>query len=325
MALIAQSLLSLLEGTPAVKWNSLVLAEREEATFPTVAKISRSVHSAGMATAADRRMQSAITVSLVPEARGGPFVFWDDLEETCAHAAALGFDAVEIFPPSAQAIRPHELQRILARHKLRVAAIGTGAGWVLHRLSLTHPDDASRARAVEFVREIITLAAGFGAPAIIGSIQGRCEQGISRGQSLAWLGEALTELGGHAAGQGQTLLLEPLNRYETNLVNRLSDGAELLRELATPHVRLLADLFHLNIEEPSVPRAIHAAGAYLGHVHFSDSNRQAMGFGHTDAAAIIAALRDIDFTGYLSGEILPLPDGVTAAKQTIAMIRKYTT
>jgi sugar phosphate isomerase/epimerase len=270
-------------------------------------------------------MKSAITISLVPQARGGPFVFWDGLEDGCERAAALGFDAVEIFPPAAEALDGGGLRDLLAARRLKVAAVGTGAGWVVHKYSLTSPDPAVRAQARVFIRSIIEAAAEYGAPAIIGSMQGRWEPPVTREQALAWLAEALEELGEWARAKGQVLLYEPLNRYETNLLNRLGDTVALLRNLRTKHVRILADLFHLNLEEASVPGALLAAGDYVGHVHFADSNRQAMGFGHTDVAGVIHALRTMGYQGYLSAEILPLPDSLAAASRTIETIRKYTT
>ncbi len=269
-------------------------------------------------------MKSAITISLVPQAKGGPFVFWDGLADGCERAAALGFDAVEIFPPSADAIDVAELANLLNRHQLRVAAFGTGGGWLIHQWSLTHPNMELRMKAYAFIRSVITLAAKFDAPAIIGSMQGRCDGDISRQQGLAILAEGLEELGSYAATQGQALIYEPLNRYETRLFNRLGDVAEFLDRIQAPNVRLLADLFHMNIEEASPAEAIRAAGHRIGHVHFADSNRHAVGFGHTDIAPVIDALREVGYEGYLSGEILPLPDSETAARQTIESIRHYT-
>jgi sugar phosphate isomerase/epimerase len=269
-------------------------------------------------------MQSAITVSLVPQARGGPFVYWDGLADACAQAAALGFDAVEIFPPSPDAIDIAELQGLLDLHKLRVAAIGTGAGWVVHQWTLTHSDAEIRQHAREFIRAVIDLAGSFGASAIIGSMQGRWGGDVSREQALAWLAEALEDLGEHAAGNNVPLLYEPLNRYETNLLNRVGETAEWLRRLKTKNVRVLADLYHMNIEETDLAAAFMEAGPLVGHVHFADSNRRAIGFGHTNVAPIIAALRSIGYKGYLSAEILPLPDSRVAAEQTIESFRKAT-
>ena len=266
-------------------------------------------------------MRSAVTISLVPEASGGPFVFWHDLAAGCAQAAELGFDAVEVFPRSAPELDVALLRSCLDRHGLKLAAMGTGAGWVVHKLRLTDHEEAVRRRACAFIGEIIDIAGSFGAPAIIGSMQGRTEGGVSHEQHLAWLAEALDELAPRAAEHGTTLLIEPLNRYETNLIRSVADGAKLIGSLKADNVKLLCDLFHMNIEERDIAGALSDAGRLVGHVHFADSNRRAVGFGHTPMSPIISALRRIGFDGYLSAEVLPLPDSNEAARQTIASFR----
>jgi sugar phosphate isomerase/epimerase len=270
-------------------------------------------------------MRSAITVSLVPEARGGPFVYWDDLEAAAAAAARHGFDAVELFLPGADALQPDALRALLHRHGLALAALGTGAGWVKHRLRLTDPDPAVRRRARDFIAEVIDLAAAFDAPAIIGSMQGRSgEQGSTREQALDWLGEGLSELGARAHARGQTLLYEPLNRYETNLITRATEAADFISQRGLSGVSLLCDLFHMNIEEADIAASLRTVAARLGHLHFSDSNRRAIGLGHTELAPIAAALQAIGYAGYLSAEIHPLPDAETAAAQTMVSFRACT-
>jgi sugar phosphate isomerase/epimerase len=266
-------------------------------------------------------MLSAITISLVPEARGGPFVFWGDLAGNCARASALGFDAVEIFPRSVEELNARELRDLLRQHHLRLAAMGTGAGWVVHKLRLTDPDPGIRKRARDFIAGIIDFAAPFGAPAIIGSMQGRWEGDVSRDQALVWLREALEQLGPRAHAAGVPLLYEFLNRYETNLFNRVADSAEFLNSLRTRNVKLLCDLFHMNIEEADTAAALRHAGPLVGHVHFADSNRHAIGFGHAAMKPVIQALRDIGYGGFLSAEILPVPDSEAAAAQTIQSFR----
>ena len=265
---------------------------------------------------------SAITISLVPEARGGPFVFWDDLAAGFAKAKEFGFDAVEIFPSSAKELPLSQVKDLMERHSLKVAAIGTGAGWVKHKLHLTHPDAAVRAQARDFIHGVINIAGFVGAPAILGSMQGRWGDGVSREQALDWLAESLKELSERAAAHGQVFLYEPLNRYETNLFNRAADAAEFLDARSLPHVKLLCDLFHMNIEEANIASTLRQVGSRLGHVHFADSNRRAIGFGHLDAAPMAAVLKEMGYAGYASAEILPLPDGDTAARQTMESFRK---
>ena len=274
-------------------------------------------------------MKSAITISLVTEAQGGPFVFWDDLPAACRQAAELGFHAIELFAPGPDAVSKHELASLLHGHKLKLAAVGTGAGWVKHKLSLTSPDETVRRGARDFIRSMIDFGGPFNAPAIIGSMQGRwgaapgsSEAGVSNAQALDWLKDALNDLGEHAHRYGTHLIYEPLNRYETNLINTEAAGATLMESLQTENVRLLADLFHMNIEEFDIASGVQDGGRWIGHVHFVDSNRRPAGGGHMNYEPIIAALRAINYQGYLSAEALPWPDSLAAAKQTIAEYRR---
>jgi sugar phosphate isomerase/epimerase len=268
-------------------------------------------------------IQSCVTISLVPEARGGPFVFWDDLEAGCRKAAALGFDAVEVFPPAPDAVDPGELRRLLDANRLKLAAVGTGAGWLRRRLTLTHPEADQRAEAQRYIRATIDFGGPFGAPAIIGSMQGRWGDGVDRETARGYLAHALNALGEHAARHGVPLIYEPLNRYETNLANTVADGLALLGSLATKNVVLLADLFHMNIEEADIADALRAGGRQIGHVHFVDSNRRAAGFGHIDFRPIAAALREIGYDRYASAEAFPYPDPEEAARRTIEAFREY--
>lgn len=262
-------------------------------------------------------IRSCVTVSLVEAARGGPFVFWDDLPAACRAAQELGFDAIEIFPPAPAAIDVPTVRKLLTDHNLKLAAVGTGAGWVLHHLRLTGPEAGERDRARRFVQGIIDVAGELGGSAIIGSMQGRWGDGVDRQQALGYLKSALGELGEHARQYNVPLIYEPLNRYETNLINTVADGVQLLRSIAGANVVLLADLFHMNIEEADIARALTDGAGFIGHVHFVDSNRRPAGCGHIDYAPVAAALRQSGYNGYLSAEALPWPDSWQAAQKTI--------
>ena len=269
-------------------------------------------------------IRSAVTISLTREARGGPFVFWDDLAAGCKKAAELKFDAVEVFPPAADAVDPQQLKQLLVDNHLTLAAVGTGAGWVRFKLNLTLPEADKRRSAIDFIKGIIDLAGPLGAPAIIGSMQGRHSvDGVDEPTARGWLSEALEELGEYARQYATPLLYEPLNRYETNMVNTVEQGVALLKSLKTKNVLLLADLFHMNIEEVDVAAALRAGKGYIGHVHFVDSNRRPAGTGHLDFAPIAAALKETGYDRYASAEALPWPDSDAAAKQTIEAFNKW--
>jgi sugar phosphate isomerase/epimerase len=119
------------------------------------------------------------------------------------------------------------------------------------------------------------------------------------------------------------LIYEPLNRYETNMCTSIETGVWILKGLSVKNVLLLADLFHMNIEEVDIAAAIRAGKGYIGHVHFVDSNRRPAGMGHLDYHPIAQALGDIGYDRYASAEALPYPDSLAAARQTIAAFRSY--
>lgn len=268
-------------------------------------------------------VRSCVTVAPVPSIGAGPWVYRDPPEVSFARAAALGFDAVELFTASPDAFDPEALGALARRHGLAVAAVGTGAGKVLHGLTLTHPDASVRARAVRFVEGMIDFGARLGAPTIVGSMQGRQEKGVGRPRALEWLAQGLEELGRRAADRGVRLLLEPLNRYETDLLNRLGEAAGLVRSRGLGSVALLADLFHMNIEEPSIEEALREAGELVAHLHFADSHRGPAGTGHLDLGSIARVLREIGYRGYASAEAFPWPDADAAAAQTMRAYRKF--
>ena len=267
-------------------------------------------------------IKSAVTVSIVEQARRGPFVFHDDVAAACRIASELGFDAVELFAPSAEAIRALPLADLLKRHNLKLAAVGTGAGMVVHKLHLCDPDPARRQKAEQFIRDIMSAGAEYAAPAIIGSMQGKWDDVVDQPTAQGYLRDALQRLGEHAESLATTLIYEPLNRYETNMANTMQQGVELLKPLATKSVKLLADLFHMNIEEVSIADALRNSGAHVGHVHFVDSNRQAAGRGHMEFAPIASALASIGYDGYASAEAFPIPDSLSTARQTIDTFRR---
>jgi sugar phosphate isomerase/epimerase len=264
-------------------------------------------------------MRPCVTVSLVPEARGGPFIFWDDLPLACRKARELGFAAIEVFPSSFEASLAAQLREDL--NGLALATVGTGGGWVKHKLTLTSHDAETRARARTFIRGAIDFAESFDAAVIIGSMQGRAEGSVSRTDALNLLGEALVELSDYARPRDVTILYEHLNRYETNLLNRVEDVLPFIRSTGE-NVKILADLFHMSIEEANVADALRLGAERIGHVHLADSNRRPAGLGHTDFAPIFRALREIGYKGYVSAEAFPFPDSESAAVQTMKAFRR---
>ena len=262
-------------------------------------------------------IKTAITLSLVEEARGGPFVLWDGVESGCKTAARLGYDAIELFAPGPDVVSVDSLKASLDRNQIDIAAVGTGAGMVIHKLNLCDPDSSRRGEAARFIESMIRYGAQLGVPAIIGSMQGRWGGDVSREQAFDWLRSSLNDLGRIAGNEGVPLIYEPLNRYETNLCNTVAEGVDLCQSLETDHVKLLADVFHMGIEEADLAAAMASGKGWIGHVHFVDSNRKAAGMGHLNLGTIAQALIDSDYDQFVSAECFPTPDSETAARNTI--------
>ena len=127
----------------------------------------------------------------------------------------------------------------------------------------------------------------------------------------------------YAAQQNATLLLEPINRYENNYLCSVYDAADFIRQNRLAHTRILADLFHMNIEEANISVAIRDNLPLISYVHAADSNRLYPGGGHTDVPAVLALLRAGGFSGEISAECLPLPDDETAAARWLSNMKGY--
>jgi sugar phosphate isomerase/epimerase len=268
-------------------------------------------------------IRSAVTIALVPQLKTGPWIYWYHLEESMRKAAALGFDAIELFTASGHAVQPDTLKILLERYNLKLAAVGTGAGKVINGLTLTDQHSDIRKHAVAFIKEMMEFGGRFGAPAIIGSMQGNSLPGTEHDHSMEVLAEAMHTLDQHAGSLGVKLIYEPLNRYETNLINTLGDGAAFIGRYKFKHIQLLADLFHMNIEEADLKKSLAENMLHIGHVHFADSNRRPMGFGHTQMKDIANTLITSGYNGYVSAEAFPWPDPDQAALQTIRSFHQY--
>jgi sugar phosphate isomerase/epimerase len=133
--------------------------------------------------------------------------------------------------------------------------------------------------------------------------------------------EGLQELGEHAAKHNVQVFLEPLNRYEDHMLNTLAQGVTLIKKVGLKSVTLMADLYHMNIEEKNSAQSLIDAKDYLAHVHLADSNRLEPGQGQTDFAKIKAVLEQINYDGFLALECRFKDEPLTALKKSIQVFR----
>ena len=247
--------------------------------------------------------------------------FSGSLAQNIADIAAMGYDGVELAIRDPKLVDVDALEALTREHGLRVPAIGTGQAWGEEKLSFTDPDLSVRRAAVERIKSHIPLAARFNAVIIIGLVRGIIKPGITHEQGMAWVCEALQECSAAAKPFGVRLALEPINRYETTLVNSVAQGMALIDQVGADNFGLLLDTFHMNIEEPDILQSISACGDRIFHFHVADSNRWYPGAGHLDFSGILSRLQSTGYDGFVSGEFMPLPDPLTAARESIACLR----
>jgi len=247
--------------------------------------------------------------------------FSGSLAQNIADIAAMGYDGVELAIRDPKLVDVDALEALTREHGLRVPAIGTGQAWGEEKLSFTDPDLSVRRAAVERIKSHIPLAARFNAVIIIGLVRGIIKPGITHEQGMAWVCEALQECSTAAKPFGVRLALEPINRYETTLVNSVAQGMALIDRVGADNFGLLLDTFHMNIEEPDILQSISTCGDRIFHFHVADSNRWYPGAGHLDFSGILSRLQSTGYDGFVSGEFMPLPDPLTAARENFARLR----
>jgi sugar phosphate isomerase/epimerase len=267
-------------------------------------------------------MKLGLVIALNPTPRTAPLLFSGRLQEGLTAAQRLGCQGVELNILDPDEVDGAELQRLLRRHGLAVCTLATGQAFGKHGLSLVSADPEVRRRTMARLDAHARLAARLECAVTVGLIRGllsgdEAEQSEGRKR----IADGLGQFAHLAEGVGVRVLLEPLNRYECNNINSLPDGLALIEDIGAANLFLLADTFHMNIEDVDMAANLRAAGSRLGYVHLADSSRQAPGMGHTDFAPLLAALRAIGYRGYLSAEIQPVPDDAAAAERFVRFLR----
>jgi len=245
-------------------------------------------------------------------------------EERLRKAAELGYDGVELMVCAPCSLDVKEISSQLSRFGLHVSAIGSGAVAMVEKCTLLSGDAETRRSAERRLHELIEFASQVGAGCVtIGSFRGRAAW-VKGTDGSSQLVSILGRSAEKAVANGVLLALEPLNRYESDIINTAEEGLALIEQVGSSNIGIVLDTFHMNIEEPTFTGSIKkvASTGRLFHMHIGDSNRLPPGQGHIDFIEIAETLRSSGYTGYLSAELLPLPDGDQAAQRTIEYMRK---
>lgn len=268
---------------------------------------------------------SSMKLSMVLSTHAAKFqavAYKGDFEQNVGKIASYGYDGVEPAVRDPALVDHDALIAAASKHGLSIPAIGTGQAWGEERLSFTDPDPEVRRRAVDRIASHVPLAKKASAVIIIGLVRGIIQDGVSESQAREWMlagFKTSVEIAGKA---GVRIAFEPLNRYETPLLNTATESLELIDRVGADNLGLLLDTFHMNIEEPSIEASIRTCGERIFHFHVADSNRWYPGAGHLDFRRILEALFSTGYSGFVSGEFMAVPDPDVAARKGIHHLRE---
>lgn len=248
----------------------------------------------------------------------GPIMFAGRLFDGLRSLFENGFDCVELSLRSVNDVSPIELKKRLNDLNLEISAVATGQACLFDQLCLGCDDHSQRKNAIDHFKKITDFALEIGSGAvIIGGIRGRLSGiGTEYQRNFDYGLHAIRDCAVWTNQNKIPLLIEPINRYETNWIYTAEDGRKMLDEIGIPSVKLLLDTFHMNIEESCTVKAILETGKNLGYVHFADNTRYPPGQGQINFKGIINALSQIQYSGPIVTEALPLPDDKTAVENT---------
>jgi sugar phosphate isomerase/epimerase len=247
------------------------------------------------------------------------FVVFRGFDKCIPKAASYGYQGIELALKRAEEIDPVHLRKLLDENGMEVSCISTGQVYADGGLMLTHESEKVRQEVKAIFRAFIDLAADFGGIVNIGRVRGLIGK-RSRSYVEELFVEAARELCEYALLKKVCLILEPVNRYEIDFINTVDEGVELMKKVGMPNMKLMPDLFHMNIEDANIGSELAANIGFIEYIHVADSNRLAPGWGHTGFAPIFQSLLQAGYDGWLSAEILPRPDPDSAARQTIEFL-----
>lgn len=239
-----------------------------------------------------------------------------DVEITFKKLKEFGCDAIELKgEPNDYSVE--SLKRLSTEYEIEIISLAGIYPWPTNERDLCSPDKKIRIKAIEYLKECCLFAHEINAsiiivsptpvgkvfPTIQFSNEYEWKSAVCKERSLAI--SSLKEISEYAKDINITLAVEPLNRYETFLINNTDQAIKFISEINSDNVRLHLDTFHMNIEENNLAEAIITGKEHLVNLHIADSNRQAVGNGHIDFKGIMASLIQINYLGPVTLEPLP--------------------
>ncbi len=227
----------------------------------------------------------------------------EPLEVSCARLGRFGYDGIE-FAAEPGRLDAEECIALMDKYGLNCRSL---CGIFDESRDLTSEGEAGET-AVQYIKDSVDFAVKVGAELIIvvPSPVGRTTkpEGITLEKLTENAVKNVRRAADYAGEKGIKLAVEAINRYETYFINTLSKGLDFVKAVDHPAVGIMADLFHMNIEEASLTDSLYMIREKLLHVHIADNTREAAGMGHTDFKEVLRTLKHIGYEGSLTMEFM---------------------
>lgn len=231
----------------------------------------------------------------------------------------MGYDILEVAVEDKDLIDWPTLKELAKEAGIKITV--SGAFGPDRDISSTDP--AVRKNGLSYILDCVKIAADMGSPIFTGPVYSavgktRIVSPEQKKQERDWCIENLKQAAAVAADHNIIIGVEPLNRFETDMVNTAEQALSLVKEIDHKNIRISLDTFHCNIEEKNVPNAIRMVGKeLLCHVQGNECDRGTPGTGHLDWKGIKQALDDINYEGAMVIETFGAPSKELAAAACI--------
>ena len=239
---------------------------------------------------------------------------WDaDFHPFIDKVAALRFDVLEVNGGTIACMAPDERQSLKAHADDKGIILSHCIG-LPPQYDIASEDETVRKNGIAFLQKMAEAIGEMGGGNLSGIIyscwpatmpEGETDKRPYFERSVASMKRAIK-----AAEDNNVIFnMEVVNRFEQFLLNTCDEAMAYVEAVGSPHARILLDTFHMNIEEDFIGEAIQKAGDKLGHLHIGENNRMPPGYGHIPWTEVGAALRKINYQGYVVMEPFLMPGG----------------
>lgn len=241
-----------------------------------------------------------------------------NFEEAFNIIKEIGYDGVDIFVEDILAFNTSQLKELSKTYQLKIISLDTSSIYEKDNLFFSHDDEKLRKKAIEKVKKYILVASELDCFVNLSLVRGNINGEEKR---KSYILSSFKECCRYAKDYSVTLLIEPLNRYEIDYINTIKEANEFIDRIEYDNIKILADIFHMNIEEESIEASLFFFRDKIRHIHLANSNRKAPFKGHLNLSIIVNIIKSMNYDGFISLEAILKPKPLEAAKDSLKILK----